>query len=96
MSLAQKLVLHLPISDETVLGDFVERCLIDGVSLLAIVGPGSNVIEEKVDWLVTGDGSQPERFLCTTSHIDEPLDEVLAMISAWEADRGGAVAHIRL
>lgn len=96
MSLAQKLVLHLPISDEVVLEDFVERCLADGVSLLAIVGPGSDVIEEKVDWLVIGDGSQPERFLCTTSHLDEPLDEVLAMVSAWEADRGGAVAQIRL
>lgn len=96
MPLAQKLVLHLPISDEVVLEDFVERCLADGVSLLAIVGPGSDVIEEKVDWLVIGDGSRPERFLCTTSHLDEPLDEVLAMVNAWEADGGGAVDQIRL
>ncbi len=96
MSLAQKLVLHSPVSDEAVLEAFVERCLADGVSLLAIFGPGSDVIEEKIDWLVTGDGSRPDRILCTTSHLDEPLDEVLAMVNTWEADKGGAVDQIRL
>ena len=96
MSLAQKLILHLPISDEALLEAFVERCLADGVSLLAIFGPGSDVLEEKVDWLVIGDSSRPGRFLCTTSHLDEPLDDVLAMASAWEADKGGAVDQIRL
>ncbi|TBX98427.1 hypothetical protein E0J21_35035 [Rhizobium laguerreae] len=96
MYLAQKLVLHSPVSDEALLEAFVERCLADGVSLLAIFGPGSDVLEEKVDWLVIGDGSRPDRFLCTTSHLDEPLDEVLAMANAWEADKGGAVDQIRL
>lgn len=96
MSLAQKLVLHSPLSDESLLESFVERCLADGVSLLAIFGPGSDVLEEKVDWLVVGDGSQPNRFLCTTSHPDESLDEVLAMANAWEADQGGPVDQVRL
>jgi hypothetical protein len=45
---------------------------------------------------VIGDGSRPDRFFCTTSHLDEPLDEVLAMANAWEADKGGAVDQIRL
>lgn len=96
MSLARKLVLHSPVSDEALLEAFVERCLADGVSLLAIFGPGSDVLEEKVDWLVIGDGSRADRFLCTTSHLDQPLDEVLAMANAWEADKGGAVDQIRL
>lgn len=96
MSLARKLVLHSPVSDEALLEAFVERCLADGVSLLAIFGPGSDVLEEKVDWLVIGDGSRADRFLCTTSHLDQPLDEVLTMANAWEADKGGAVDQIRL
>ncbi len=74
----------------------MEQCLADGVSLLAIYGPGSNVLEEKVDWLVIGDGSRPDRFLCTTSHPNEALDEVLAIANAWEADKGGAVDQVRL
>jgi len=96
MSVAQKLVLHSPVSDEALLEAFVERCLADGVSLLAIFGPGSDVLEGKVDWLVIGDGSRLGRFLCTTSHLNEPLDEVLAMANAWEADKSGAVDQILL
>lgn len=46
----QKLVLHSAVSDEAFLEAIVERCLADGVSLLAIFGPGSDVLEEKVDW----------------------------------------------
>lgn len=96
MSFARKLVLHSPVSDESLLEGFVEQCLADGVSLLAICGPGSNLLEDTVDWLVIGDGSRPERFLCTTSHPNEPLDEVLAMTNAWETDKGGAVEQVRL
>lgn len=96
MSFAPKLVLHSPVSDEALLAGFVEKCLDDGVSLLAIVGPGSDVLEEKIDWLVIGDGSQANRFLCTTSHPYEPLHKVLAMVNAWEVDKGGAMGQIRL
>ncbi|MCF1466774.1 hypothetical protein GOZ90_16325 [Agrobacterium vitis] len=96
MHLTKKLILHSPVSDEALLGAFVERCLADGVSLLAIFGPGSDVLEEKIDWLVIGDGSRPDRFLCTTSHLDEPLDGVLAMVTAWEADGSDAVDQVRI
>ena len=56
MPLAPKVILHVPISDETLLEGFVEQCLADGVSLLAIFGSASDVLEEKIDWLVIGDG----------------------------------------
>jgi hypothetical protein len=96
MSLARKLILHSPISDETLLEDFVERCLAGGVSLLAIFGPDCEVLEEKVDCLVVADGSQPSRFLCTTSHRGESLDEVLSMVNAWEPDRDSAVEQVHI
>jgi len=35
--LARKLILHSPVSNEAALASFVERCLEDGVSLIAIV-----------------------------------------------------------
>lgn len=96
MSIARKLILHSPVSDEALLEGFVEQCLTDGVSLLAIFGPGSNLLEDKIDWLVIGDGSRPDRFLCTTSHPNEPLDEVLTMANAWEVHKGGDVKQVRL
>ena len=86
MALARKIILHSPISVEADLTSFVERCLAEGVSLLAIVGPGAAALEDRVDWIVVGDSSKPSRFLCTTSHPDETLDDVLDMMNAWDAD----------
>jgi hypothetical protein len=96
MSFARKLILHSPVSDESLLEGFVEQCLADGVSLLAICGPGSDLLEDTVDRLVIADGSRPDRFLCTTSHPNELLDDVLAMTNAWETDKGGIVEQVRL
>lgn len=96
MSLAQKLILHAPLSDEALLEGFVEQCLLDRVSLLAIIGPGSASLEERVDWIVIGDGSKPDRFFCTTSHPNESLEEVLNMANAWEADESTIVEQVYL
>src|SRR3546814_8406193 len=40
MPFARKIILHVPVSDEGLLEGFVEQCLVDGVSLVAVVGPG--------------------------------------------------------
>lgn len=96
MSLARKVILHAPLSDEALLETFVEQCLADRVSLLAIIGAGSAELEERVDWIVVGDGSTPDRFLCTTSHSDESLTEVLDMLAACEANEGGSVEQVYL
>lgn len=96
MTLARKLILHVPLSDEALLGGLVEQCLKDGVRLLAIVGPGCARIEDIVDGLVVGDGSGDGRFLCTTSHPDEPFADVMSMVNAWEPERGDPVQEIRL
>jgi hypothetical protein len=96
MAFAPKLILHSPVSDERLLDGFVEQCLRDGVSLLAIIGPGCSDLEEVIDWIVVGDGSDPSRFLCTTSHPDEDFDTVLNMAQTWERDKGEPVQEVRL
>jgi len=95
MKLARKVILHSPISDETLLLGFVETCLNDGVSLLAIVGPGCAQLEEAIDEIVCGDGFGPKRFLSTTSHPDEPLQDVLNMARIWDGGNG-AMQEVRL
>jgi len=96
MPFARKLILHVPVSDETLLGGFVEQCLNDGVSLVAVIGPGCARVEDIIDEIVVGDGSDETRFLCTTSHPDEPLEDVLNMARTWEFERGDPVQEVRL
>ena len=96
MSFARKIILHVPVSDETLLDAFVEQCLNDGVSLVAVFGPGCARVDDIIDEIVAGDGSDEARFLCTTSHPDEPLEDVLNMAETWEFERGDPVEEIRL
>lgn len=96
MPFARKLILHVPISDEALLDGFVEQCLKDGVSLVAVVGPDCARIEDVIDEIVVGDGSGETRFLCTSSHPDEPFEDVLNMVMTWEFERGDPMQEIRL
>lgn len=96
MALARKIILHVPVSDESLLDDFIEQCLCDGVSIIAVVGPGCARIEDIIDEIVVGDGSDRSRFVCTTSHPDEPIGDVLNMIENWEFERSDSVQKVRL
>lgn len=96
MTFAPKLILHSPVSDERLLDEFVEQCLRDGVSLLAIIGPGCSRLKDVIDEIVVGDGSDPSRFLCTTSHPDDDFDTVMNMAQTWEMDKNDPVQEVRL
>ena len=94
MSLAPRIVLHAPISDPALLEPFVEACLRDKVVLIAVVGEGCKDVEDLIDEIIVGDGSDPDRFIATTSHPDEPLEEVLLSVSIWPTGTGGAGAAV--
>jgi len=95
MSLAPRIVLHSPLADPTKLSPFVEQCLGDGVRLIAIVGEGAEALEDEIDWLVIGDGTDEDRFVVTSSHPNEGLEEVLEFASGWTCEREGLV-EVRL
>ena len=96
MLLTRTIILHSPVSNQDLLAGFVEQCLAQEVSLLAIHGPGCQELEEAIDWLVIGDASDPGRFFCTSSHPDEPYEELLNMVKAWDGGRGQTVQEVRL
>lgn len=96
MSLARKIILHSPVSDEILLENFVEQCLRDEVSLIAVVGPGCARIEDVIDCIVVGDGSDPDRFVCTTSHPEDSIDDVVNMVDCWELDRADLYQEVWL
>jgi hypothetical protein len=97
MALARKVILRAPVSDERELAQFVEQCIRDGVMLIAIVGPGSTELEERIDWLIVGDGSDPSRYgMCTTSHPDEDYDDVVRDAEVFGGEPSAGYEVVRL
>ena len=91
-----KVVLLLPLKHPERLAPFVEECLMDRVELIAVVGDGCVEIENEIDELVVGDGSDKARFVTTSSHPDEPLADVLSMAELWFTDGENRVELICL
>jgi hypothetical protein len=96
MPYAPKIVLQLPLSNPNLLEPFVEACLRDGVTLIAIVGEGAGKIESLIDELVVGDGSDRSRFIVTTFHPDETVEEVIEYARSWDEERGQPVELVKL
>ena len=96
MTLARKIILQLPVSDEALLDGFVERCLRESVSLIAVVGPDCARFEDLIDEIIVGDGSDPNRFICTTSHPDETFRDVMDFAEGWEMERSDPVDEVWL
>ena len=96
MSYAPKIVLQLPISNLDLLDTFVEACLHDGVTLIAIVGEDASRIDDIIDEIVVGDASDPTRFINTTFHPNDTVEEVLDFAKRWEEERGQPVQLVRL
>ncbi len=91
-----KVVLILPLKHPERLAPFVEKCLIDGVELIAVVGDGCLEIEDQIDGLVFGDGSDVDRFITTSSHPSEPLADALNMAEVWFTDGENRVELVSL
>ena len=83
MTYVEKIILLLPISDADILPEFVEDCLHDGVGLIAISGKDSSKFDDWIDELVVGDGSDPSRFIVTSFHEDESMENVVDFVRSW-------------
>lgn len=79
-------MLRLPLSDKALLPAFVEACLAERVALIAVVGEGCEAVEEEIDWLIVGDGTDDSRFIVTSSHPGETLDEVAKFAAFWRTN----------
>jgi hypothetical protein len=96
MTYAPKLVLQLPISNPYLLEPFAEACIRDSVVLIAIVGEGASKIDDLIDELVVGDGSDRSRFINTTFHVNETVQEVMEFTRSWEEQQGNPVQLVKL
>jgi hypothetical protein len=78
MAYQKKIVLHCPQGYNEKVDAMVEDFIRDGVYLVAVVGNDCDKVEDIIDELVVGDGSDESRYILTSSHPGETIDEVVA------------------
>jgi hypothetical protein len=96
VSYAPKIVLQLPLSNPDLLPDFVEACIRDRVALIAVVGSNAETIHDLIDELIVGDGSDTGRFILTSFHTDETVEEALEFAKINEPEGMQAVELVKL
>jgi hypothetical protein len=77
MSYAQKIVIHSKSGATNALEALVEQFISDGVRFVAVAGKDCALMEDIIDEIVVGDGSDNTRFILTSSHPGESLEEVM-------------------
>lgn len=77
------IVLISPLSNPETLKPFVEECLNDKVSLISVIGAGCQEIEDEIDWILIDAGSEEDRFITTTSHPNETIEDVTEFAENW-------------
>jgi hypothetical protein len=73
-----KVVLNCISGNNATLGALVERFLTEGVKYVAVAGVDCVLVEDLIDELVVGDGSDENRYILTSSHPSESLEAVIA------------------
>lgn len=77
MPYAAKIVLNCSRGYRLELDALVEQFITDGVTFVAVAGMDCGRVEDIIDELVVGDGSNPSRFITTSSHQGETLQAVV-------------------
>ena len=91
-----KVILNCRSGSNAPLATFVDQCLRDGVRLVAVMGTGCQEVEDIIDELVVGDGSDDGRFLLTSAHPGESLEDVLEFAGSFSADYGDEIEIVQI
>lgn len=90
-----KIVLHTPLADPAKLEPFVEACLRDGVVLIAVLGADCVATEDLIDEIVVGEGTNQGRFMASSAHPSESLEDVLAFATSWQCHSDEGLEQVR-
>jgi hypothetical protein len=91
-----KIVLHCVSGSPRGLDVLVESFLADGVKLVCVVGRDAAHVEDLVDEIVVGDGSDKERFILTSSHPGESLRDTLEFAQTFTDEYGDEVQVVEV
>ncbi len=90
MPYPRKVVLHSTSGYRPELDELVRDFIRDGVAFVAVVGVDASRVEDIVDELCVGDGSEPYEML-TSFHEDESLEEAVAFAESLSDEFGSSV-----
>lgn len=93
---ALKVVLSCPHGYRVELEALVEQFIADGVRFVGVVGEDCARIEDIIDELVVGDGSNPKRYILTSSHPGATTDEALEFARVLSGEYSGEVQLVEL
>ena len=74
----------------------IEQFISDGVAFVGVVGEGCSRVEDIIDELVVGDGTDEGRFILTSSHAGETIDEALGFARMLSNEYAGEVQLVEL
>jgi hypothetical protein len=89
MAYQKKIVLHCPKGYRIELDSMVEDFIRDGVAYVGVVGQDCAKVEDIIDELLVGDGSDKNRFILTASHPGETIDDAVAFAKSFTDGLGG-------
>lgn len=93
---ARKIALIGADVSDSLLGEFVEKCIRDGVYLIAVVGERCVEIENAMDDMIVGDATDETRFLLTSAHAGETIEDAIEYAEVFEDDHPGPVQILKL
>lgn len=89
MAYQKKIVLSCPMGYRMELDTMVENFIRDGVSYVGVVGKDCAKIEDIIDEIVVGDGSDENRYILTASHPGASVDEAVLFARALTGEFAG-------
>jgi hypothetical protein len=96
MPYGAKIVLRCISAPPPGLGDLIEAFVCDGVKFVGVVGPNAAHVEELIDQLVVGDGTSDARFILTSSHEGESLQDAVEFAKSLTGEYAGEVQIVDL
>lgn len=96
MPYGRKIVLHCPKGYLSRLDAMVDEFLKDGVIFVGVVGQDCAKVEDIIDELVVGDGSRHDRFILTTSHPGQTIDQAAEYARSLSLEYAGEVQIVDL
>jgi NADPH-dependent glutamate synthase beta subunit-like oxidoreductase len=93
---ASRIVLHSLTGAPEDIDALVEAFLKDGVKFVGVVGKNATHIEDLVDEVVLGDGTDDSRFLLTASHEGESLRDAVEFAQNLSDEYGKGVQVVEV
>ncbi|WP_222611471.1 hypothetical protein [Undibacterium sp. CY21W] len=78
------------------LDSMVEQFLADGVAFVGVVGEDCSRVEDIIDELIVGDGTDDNRYILTSSHAGETIDDALEFARSLSNEYAGEVQLVEL